>query len=86
MLAAPGFGDRPVEILWATDTELKVWPDFEPALADRLNAAIDELLRDVEALADAPNVTQVDAGHAIQEERPDVVLEAIRRVLDRLEP
>ena len=44
------------------------------------------LLRDVEGLADDPNVTRVDTGHAIQEERPEVVLEAIRRVLDQLEP
>ena len=86
VLAAPGFGARPTEILWATDTELTVWPGFEPDLAARLNAAIEELLRDVEGLADDPNVTRVDTGHAIQEERPEVVLEAIRRVLDQLEP
>ena len=78
---APGFAARPTEILWATDTELKVWPGFEPDLAERLNEAIDELLRDVEGLADDPRVTQVDTGHAIQEERPGVVIAAIRRVL-----
>jgi pimeloyl-ACP methyl ester carboxylesterase len=82
VLGAPGFGARPTEILWATDTELKNWPGFEPGLAARLNAAIDELLRDVEGLADDPRVTQVDSGHAIQEERPEIVIEAIRRVLD----
>ena len=26
VLAAPGFGDRPTEILWATDSQLTVWP------------------------------------------------------------
>lgn len=84
VLAAPGFAARPTEILWATDTELKVWPGFEPDLAGRLNEAIDEQLRDVEGLADDPKVTQVDTGHAIQEERPEVVIEAIRRVLDQV--
>ncbi len=84
MLAALGFGARPTEILWATDTELKVWPGFAPDLAGRLNAAIDELLHDVEGLADDPQVTQVDTGHAIHEERPQVVVDAIRRVLDQV--
>jgi pimeloyl-ACP methyl ester carboxylesterase len=82
--AAPGFGARPTEILWATNTELTAWPDFEPDLAARLNAATEDLLRDVEALADEPRVTRVESGHAIQEERPEVVLEAIRRVLDQV--
>jgi len=86
VMAAPGFGARPTEILWATNTQLKVWPDFPPDLAERLNAAIDEQLRSVEALADDPAVTQVDSGHAIQEEQPEVVIEAIRRVLGQLEP
>jgi pimeloyl-ACP methyl ester carboxylesterase len=86
VLAAPGFGARPTEILWATNTQLKVWPDFPPDLAEQLNAAIDEQLRSVEGLADDPAVTQVDSGHAIQEEQPEVVIEAIRRVLDQLEP
>lgn len=84
VLAAPGFGARPTEILWATETELTVWPGFEPDLAARLNAAIEDLLRDVEALADEPTVTRVDTGHAIHEERPEVVIEAIRRVLDQV--
>ena len=84
VLAAPGFGARPTEILWATNTELKHWPGFEPDVAERLNAAIDEQLLYVEGLADQPTVTQVDAGHAIQEERPEVVIEAIRRVLDQV--
>ena len=61
-----------------------MWPGFEPDLAERLNEAIDALLRDVEDLADDPNVTQVDTGHAIEEERPEVVIEAIRRVLDQV--
>ena len=83
VLVAPGFGARPTEILWATETELTVWPGFERELAAQLNAAIEDLLRDVEALADEPTVTRVDTGHAIQEERPAAVLEAIRRVLGR---
>ena len=37
VLAAPGFGDRPTEILWATASQLTVWPDFPPDLAARLN-------------------------------------------------
>jgi pimeloyl-ACP methyl ester carboxylesterase len=82
--AAPGFGARPTEILWASNTELTVWPDFEPDLAARLNAATEDLLREVEALADEPRVTRVATGHAIQEEQPGVVLEAIRRVLDQV--
>ena len=86
VLAAPGFGARPTEILWATNTELKVWPDFEPDLAARLNAAIDKLIADVESLADDPEVSMVDTGHAIHEERPEVVLDAIRRVLAELDP
>lgn len=85
VLAAPGFGARPTEILWATNTQLKVWPDFEPDLAAKLNAAIDELLGDVEGLADGPNVSMVDTGHAIHEERPELVLDAIRRVLAELD-
>lgn len=84
VLAAPGFGGRPTEVLWATDTELTVWPGFEPNLVARLNAAIEDLRREVEGLADNPNVTWIDTGHAIQEERAEVVIEAIRRVLDQL--
>jgi hypothetical protein len=45
-----------------------------------------ELRVDVEALADDPTVTRVDAGHAINEERPDVVNAAIRQVLDQPAP
>jgi pimeloyl-ACP methyl ester carboxylesterase len=86
VLAAPGFGDRPTEILWATASQATVWPDFPPDLAARLNAALEELRLDVEALADDPKVTRVDTDHNIHEERPDVVNEAIRRVLDQLEP
>ncbi len=87
VLAAPGFGDRPTEILWATGSQLTVWPpDVPPTLAARLNADVDELRLDVEALAAAPNVTRVDAGHDIHEERPELVTAAIRRVLDQLEP
>jgi pimeloyl-ACP methyl ester carboxylesterase len=84
-LAAPGFGARPVEILWATETEATVWPSFDPGLAGRLNAAFEAQLLAVEALADHPNVTRVDTGHSIQEERPQVVVDAIRRVLAALE-
>jgi pimeloyl-ACP methyl ester carboxylesterase len=86
VLAAPGFGDRPTEILWATASQATVWPDFPPDLAARLNAALEDLRLDVEALADDPTVTRVDTGHNIHEERPDVVNAAIRRVLDQLEP
>jgi pimeloyl-ACP methyl ester carboxylesterase len=86
VLAAPGFGDRPTEILWATASQATVWPDFPPDLAARLNAALEDLRRDVEALADDPKVTLVDTDHFIHEERPDVVNAAIRRVLDQLEP
>ena len=86
VLAAPGFGDRPTEILWATASQLTVWPDFPPDLAERLNAVVEDLRLDVEALADDPTVTRVDTDHSIHEERPDVVTAAIRRVLDQLEP
>ena len=86
VLAAPGFGARPTEILWATDTDVTNWPGFDPELADRLNAAFEEVRGDVEALADDPTVTRVDTGHFIHDERPDVVIGAIRRVLDQLEP
>ena len=86
VLAAPGFGDRPTEILWATASQLTVWPEFPPDLAARLNAATEDLRLDVEALADDPKVTRVDTDHSIHEERPDVVTAAIRRVLDQLEP
>ena len=86
VLAAPGFGARPTEILWATNTDVTNWPGFDPELAERLNAAFEEVRRDVEALAEDPLVTRVDTGHFIHEERPEVVLDAIRRVLDQLEP
>ena len=86
VLAAPGFGDRPTEILWATGSQLTVWPGFPPELAARLNAAVEELRLEVQALADIPTVSRVAAGHAIHEEQPDVVTAAIRRVLDQLEP
>jgi len=86
VLAAPGFGDRPTEILWATASQVTVWPNFPPDVAARLNAALEELRLDVEALADDPTVTRVDTDHSIHEERPDVVNAAIRRVLDQLEP
>ena len=81
VLAAPGFGARPTEILWATETDATVWPSFEPDLADRLNTAFEEARADVEAMADDPKVTRVDTGHNIHEERPRVVIDAIQRVL-----
>ena len=83
---APGFGARPTEILWATNTDVTNWPGFDPELATRLNAAFEETRRDVEALAENPELTRVDTGHFIHDERPEVVLAAIRRVLDQLEP
>jgi pimeloyl-ACP methyl ester carboxylesterase len=86
VLAAPGFGDRPTEILWATASQATVWPGFPPDLAARLNAALEDLRVDVEGLAEDPKVTRVDTDHFIHEERPDVVNAAIRRVLDQLEP
>jgi pimeloyl-ACP methyl ester carboxylesterase len=86
VLAAPGFGARPTEILWATNTDVTNWPGFDPDLAARLNAAFEEVRGDVEALADDPEVTRVDTGHFIHDEQPQVVLAAIRRVLDQLEP
>jgi pimeloyl-ACP methyl ester carboxylesterase len=86
VLAAPGFGARPTEILWATNTDVTNWPGFDPDLAARLNAAFEEVRLDVEALADDPTVTRVDTGHFIHDERPELVLAAIRRVLDQLEP
>jgi pimeloyl-ACP methyl ester carboxylesterase len=86
VLAAPGFGARPTEILWATNTDVTNWPGFDPDLAARLNAAFEEVRRHVEGLADDPGVARVDTGHFIHEERPEVVLAAIRRVLDQLEP
>jgi pimeloyl-ACP methyl ester carboxylesterase len=86
VLAAPGFGARPTEILWATNTDVTNWPGFDPELATRLNAAFEATRRNVEALADSPTVTRVHTGHFIHDERPEVVVAAIRRVLDRLEP
>ncbi len=86
VLAAPGFGARPIEILWATNTDVTNWPGFDPDLAARLNQAFEDSRRAVEALADDPTVTRVDTGHFIHDERPEVVLAAIRRVLDQLEP
>jgi hypothetical protein len=62
------------------------WPGFDPELATRLNAAFEATRRNVEALADSPTVTRVDTGHFIHDERPEVVVAAIRRVLDQLEP
>lgn len=85
VLAAPGFGARPTGILWATNTDVTKWPGFDPELASRLNAAFEETRREVEALAEDPEVTRVDTGHFIHDERPAVVLAAIRRVLDQLE-
>jgi pimeloyl-ACP methyl ester carboxylesterase len=84
-LRAPGFGDRPTEILWATETDIDEWPGFDPGLADRLNRAYAGLQESVEDRADDPNVTLVDTGHAIHEERPAVVVEAIGRVLAALQ-
>ncbi len=81
VLAAPGFGARPTEILWATKSGATEWPGFDPELADRLNAAFEALRSDVEAMADNPHVTRVDTGHNIHEEQPGVVIDAIRRVL-----
>ena len=86
VLAAPGFGARPTEILWATNTDVTNWPGFDPDLAARLNETFEEVRRTVEALADDPTVTRVDTGHFIHDEQPDVVIDAIRRVLDPLEP
>jgi pimeloyl-ACP methyl ester carboxylesterase len=81
--AAPGFGDRPTEILWATNSDIMNWPGFDPELAKRLNAAIERSRAAVEALAADPKVSRVPTGHFIQDEQPDVVIDAIRRVLDQ---
>jgi pimeloyl-ACP methyl ester carboxylesterase len=85
VLGAPGFGARPTEILWATKSGATEWPGFDLDLADRLNAAFEELRLEVESLADDPKVTRIDTGHNIHEERPEVVVDAIRRVLSTLE-
>ena len=82
VMAAPGFGDRPTEILWATESDLMNWPGFDEDLATRLNAAIERVRHDVEELADVPRVTRVATGHFIHHEQPAIVLEAIRRVLE----
>ena len=81
--AAPGFGARPTEILWATKSGATEWPaSFDADLVARLNGAFEELRGDIEALAENPNVTRVASGHSIQEEQPDAVVHAIRRVLE----
>ena len=78
---APGFGARPVEILWATKSGATQWPpSFDADLVTRLNGALAELQDDIEDLADDPNITHVESGHAIQEERPDAVVAAIQRL------
>jgi pimeloyl-ACP methyl ester carboxylesterase len=85
VLAAPGFGARPVEILWATKSGASQWPaSFDADLVTRLNGVLAELQRDIEGLADDPNVTLVDSGHGIQEEQPGAVAEAIERLLAKL--
>ena len=81
--AAPGFGARPTEILWATKSGATDWPaSFDADLVARLNGAFEQLRGDIEALAENPNVTHVASGHSIQEEQPDAVVQAIRRVLE----
>ena len=57
----PGFGARPTGEILATDTELKVWPGFEPGLAARLHAR-STLLDDFECLA-MHQLDAVDTGH-----------------------
>ena len=85
VLDAPGFGDRPVEILWAEHHE-EAWQGLDPELAERIEAALQAARADVEVLANEPTVTGVDAGHFIQEEQPQVVVDAILRVLEALKP
>jgi pimeloyl-ACP methyl ester carboxylesterase len=83
VLAAPGFGDRPVAILWSAP-DPGVWEGLDADLANRMDAALGAARSEVEALADDPEVAVVDAGHFIHEDAPDVVNDAIRRILDEV--
>lgn len=83
--AAPSLGDRPVVIFWA-EQHSDLWEGLDADLAVRMEGALQASRRDVEALADNPEVIEVDGGHMLNEERPALILEGIRTVLSAARP
>jgi pimeloyl-ACP methyl ester carboxylesterase len=82
-LAAGGFGDRPVSILWVEDSS-QFLEGLDADLTARLMAVGDQLRKDTEALAKDPEVGLVATSHMIPEDAPDRVIAAIHSVFERL--
>jgi haloalkane dehalogenase len=68
----PLLSDVPAEIVWG----LKDVPGFPSSMIERWRRY----------LKDCRSETLEDAGHSVQEDRPDAVSEAVRRVLERTGP
>lgn len=66
--------------------EFLVAPRYEPRLSEAVNAAIETAWQDAVQSLSPGHVTRTiawGAGHIIQVDRPDLVIEAVRRAVDR---
>jgi pimeloyl-ACP methyl ester carboxylesterase len=84
--AAPGFGDRPFVVLVPADTS-EAWAGLDPALVATLEKIDTELLQGLVSLSSQGRLVKVaNTGHAIQEDQPPAVVEAILDVLAKTGP